>query len=331
VPWLDKKEGFETISRLGKAQTPFLFIISYEQNQILAQPLEGLDKDIYYQLESHQNYTRESHHKKYSLLKYPLDFMSYKNALNTVLEQISLGNTYLLNLTFKTAIETNASLKEIFMRANAKYKLYYKDEFICFSPECFVTIEGDTIATYPMKGTIDANSPEAKLSILNDPKEMAEHIMIVDLMRNDLGMIGSKVKVEAFRYVEKIEAGEKELLQVSSKITAILDNEWREDIGKLLESILPAGSITGTPKQSTIDIIASVEKSPRGFYTGIFGLFDGASLYSSVIIRFISKEKEKLYYQSGGGITIDSDAKSEYEELINKVYLPFKSDEDKIT
>jgi len=331
MPWLDKKEGFETISSLGKTRTPFLFIVSYEQNQILAQPLDSLDKEIYYQIKNYHNYRKETVQKHCTLCTFPLDFLTYKHALDRVLEQISLGNTYLLNLTFKTAIQSNASLKEIFMKAHSKYKLYYKDEFICFSPECFVNIEGRTIATYPMKGTIDANTPKAKLRILADQKELAEHIMIVDLMRNDLAMIGSNVKVEKFRYVEKIEAGKKELLQVSSKITATLDGKWRDTIGELLAKILPAGSITGTPKKRTVSIINAIEISPRGFYTGIFGLFDGNSLYSSVMIRFISKEKEKLYYQSGGGITIDSHAKSEYEELINKVYLPFKSDEAKIT
>jgi len=168
-----------------------------------------------------------------------------------------------------------------------------------------------------------ANLPGAKERIMTDAKEMAEHVMIVDLMRNDLGIIGKDVKVEKFRYVEKIKAGEKELFQVSSKITATLPKEWENDIGTLLSQILPAGSITGTPKKSTVNIINRVEDFNRGFYTGVFGVFDGRSLRSGVMIRFIEKEDEKLYYKSGGGITIDSNAKSEYEELIDKIYLPF--------
>ncbi len=173
-----------------------------------------------------------------------------------------------------------------------------------------------------MKGTINAHLPDAKESILADKKEMAEHVMIVDLMRNDLGIIGSDIKVEKFRYVEKIKAGEKELLQVSSKITATLPCDWKENIGTLLRQILPAGSISGTPKKSTLNIINRVENFDRGFYTGVFGVFDGESLRSGVMIRFIEKENDKLFYKSGGGITIDSDAKSEYEELIDKIYLP---------
>jgi len=147
--------------------------------------------------------------------------------------------------------------------------------------------------------------------------------MIVDLMRNDLGIIGSNVKVENFRYVEKIKAGKKELLQVSSKITAKLPMHWQNNIGTLLSQLLPAGSITGTPKKSTVNIINEVENFERDFYTGVFGVFDGESLRSGVMIRFIEKMNDQLSYKSGGGITIDSDAKSEYEELIDKIYLPF--------
>lgn len=322
--WENQKEGFETINSLGQNRTPFLFIISYDKNKIFAKALDTLDDDIYYKLADWRNYPVKKRTKDVTFSKSPVAFSIYKKALNELLEEIRSGNTYLLNLTFKTPIETNLTLKEIFTYAKAKFKLYYKDEFICFSPERFVEMQDDSIATYPMKGTIDANLPNAKERILADEKEMAEHVMIVDLMRNDLGIIGSDVKVEKFRYVEKIKAGKKELLQVSSKINAKLPNKWENNIGTLLSQLLPAGSITGTPKKSTVQIINNVEDFDRGFYTGVFGIFDGTSLRSGVMIRFIEKEKDgKLFYKSGGGITIDSDAKSEYEELIDKIYLPF--------
>jgi para-aminobenzoate synthetase component 1 len=321
--WLTKEEGFKEIDALGRSRTPFLFIISYDRNRIFAQPLDALDDEIYYKLETWRNYPVQKKEKPLHFSKYPVNFIDYKKALDAVLEEIRSGNTYLLNLTFKTPIETNYSLKEIFTYARAKFKLYFKNQFTCFSPERFVEIEGDTIATFPMKGTIDANIPDAKASILANEKEVAEHVMIVDLMRNDLGIIGSNVNVEKFRYIEKIKAGTKELLQVSSKITATLPADWRDHIGTLLSGILPAGSITGTPKKSTIEIIERIEDFDRGFYTGVFGIFDGVSLRSAVMIRFIEQEEGKLYYKSGGGITIDSDAKSEYEELVDKIYLPF--------
>jgi len=322
MSWLSKEKGFEEIDKLSRERTPFLFITSFEQDKIFAKPLDKLDNDIFYKLEDWRNYPVKKRTKDFTFSKSPVDFNTYKKALNEVLEEIRSGNTYLLNLTFKTPIESSFSLKEIFTYSRAKFKLYFKDEFICFSPERFVEIEENTIATYPMKGTIDAHLSHAEETILKDKKEMAEHVMIVDLMRNDLGIIGSDVKVEKFRYTEKIKAGEKELLQVSSKITATLPTDWKDNVGTLLNQILPAGSISGTPKKSTVNIIKHVENFDRGFYTGVFGVFDGESLRSAVMIRFIEKENDTLFYKSGGGITIDSDARSEYEELIDKIYLP---------
>lgn len=322
MTWLSKENGFEQINTLAKQRTPFLFITSFDGEKIFAQPLDDLDDDIFYKLEDWRNYPVKKRTKDFTASKSPVEFNTYKKALDNVLEEIRSGNTYLLNLTFRTPIETNLTLKEVFTYAKAKFKLYFRGEFICFSPERFVEIEENTIATYPMKGTIDAHLPDAKETILADQKEMAEHVMIVDLMRNDLGIIGSDVKVEKFRYVETIKAGEKELLQVSSKITATLPTDWKDNLGTLLSQILPAGSISGTPKKSTVNIIKHVENFDRGFYTGVFGVFDGESLRSGVMIRFIENENGQFFYKSGGGITIDSDAKSEYEELIDKIYLP---------
>jgi len=312
----------QQISELASKREPFLFILSYDLKKKFIQKLDELDDNILFKIGNQRNYPQTPIEKEYYLKKSPLDFKVYQQSLEKVLEEIRSGNTYLLNLTFRTPIETNLSLKEIFTYAKAKYKLYFKDEFICFSPEKFIEIVGNQIATYPMKGTIEASIPNAREKILSNEKEMAEHVMIVDLMRNDLGMVAKSVKVEKFRYVEKIKAGNKELLQVSSKITATLPKNWHEHLSDILQQLLPAGSITGTPKKSTVNIINNIENYERGFYTGVFGIFDGKNLYSAVMIRFIEKKDNKLYYKSGGGITIDSNAKMEYEELIDKIYLP---------
>ncbi len=313
----------ERMNKLGQKREPFLFVLSYDLKEKFVQPLASLDDDILFKIGNQRNYVQTPLKKSYFLEKNSLSFEEYKKALEKVLEEIREGNTYLLNLTFKTPIQSNLSLKEIFTYARAKYKLYFRDKFICFSPEKFIEIEENTISTYPMKGTIEASIPNAKEKILANEKEMAEHVMIVDLMRNDLGIVAKKIKVEQFRYVDKIKAGDKELLQVSSKISAQLPHDWRTNIGSLFERLLPAGSITGTPKISTVNIIDKIENYKRGFYTGVFGIFDGENLYSAVMIRFIEKKGNKLFYKSGGGITIDSDAKSEYKELIEKIYLPF--------
>ena len=312
----------DKLTQLARQREPFLFIISYDTQQNYIKPLKDLDDDVYFKIGGECNYPQASINKPYFLKKYPLPFTLYQKALNEVFKEIRSGNTYLLNLTFQTPIETNLSLQEIFTYAKAKYKLYFKDQFICFSPEKFIEIEGDTISTYPMKGTIEASIPNAKEIILANQKELAEHVMIVDLMRNDLGIVSSNVEVEKFRYIDKIQAGNKELLQISSKVKAQLPHNWRDNLGDILQKLLPAGSISGTPKHSTINIINRIEDYERGFYTGVFGLFDGKNLYSAVMIRFIEKKQGKLYYKSGGGITLESDARSEYQELIDKIYLP---------
>jgi len=112
-------------------------------------------------------------------------------------------------------------------------------------------------------------------------------------------------------------------LQVSSKIEAKLSNKWHEHLAIILDKLTPAGSISGTPKKKTLEIIDSVEPTKRGLYTGIFGIYDGNSLKSAVMIRAISKEHNNLFYYSGGGITLDSNPELEYQELVDKIYLPF--------
>jgi para-aminobenzoate synthetase component 1 len=173
-----------------------------------------------------------------------------------------------------------------------------------------------------MKGTIDAAFPEAENIILNDPKETAEHNTIVDLIRNDLSMVATDVSVDRFRYTEKIITHEKVLLQVSSEISGKLPPDYQANLGTLFRKILPAGSVSGAPKQKTLEIIREAEIYSRGFYTGVFGYFDGSMLDSGVMIRFIQKVNEKLNFCSGGGITVKSNSQTEYNELIDKVYVP---------
>jgi len=296
-----------------------LFIIDFDKNIFI----EEIDsKDILFSFENIKNYTLKKIDKKIKLKKHPISFERYKIAFDKVINEIKNGNTYLLNLTFPTKIETNLNLEEIFHYANAKFKLKYKN-FVCFSPERFIKIENNKIYTYPMKGTIDANIPNAKEKILNNQKELAEHTMVVDLLRNDLGMIASNIRVTQFRYIDKIKAGDKKLLQVSSEIVGDMPNNWIQNWQDILLKLLPAGSITGTPKKMTTKIIKETENYNRGFYTGIFGIIDEEKgfLDSAVMIRYIEENDNNLIYKSGGGITLDSDLESEYKEMIDKVYI----------
>ena len=314
----------EKLNKFGSSKEPFLFVLSYDLSKFYIQKLSNLPKNIKYQFDTK---TKSFSKKNSNLEKFPMSFCEYKKKFDILQEERKKGNTYLLNLTCKTKIKSDLSLDEIYENTQARFKLRFKNEnenFVCFSPERFVEIKKNKISTYPMKGTIDAKIPNAQTRILGDIKEMAEHTMVVDLLRNDLGIVGSKVRVEKFRYVENINAGNKKLLQVSSKISANLESNWNERIGDILTSILPAGSITGTPKKKTVEILKNIENYDRDFYTGIFGIFDGENLDSSVMIRFIEiNENGEMFYKSGGGITLDSNVELEYQELLDKIYLPF--------
>ena len=314
----------EKLNKFGSSKEPFLFVLSYDLSKFYIQKLSLLHSSIKFEFDSKdiKNTKQEA-----ILEKFPISFEQYKTKFDLLQEEIKNGNTYLCNLTAKTKIETSISLDEIYNLVQSKFKLRFQndgDDFVCFSPERFVEIKENKIFTYPMKGTIDASISNAKNIILNDVKEMAEHTMVVDLLRNDLGIIANNVRVDKFRYIDTINAGNKKLLQVSSQISANLQNNWNEKIGDILTSLLPAGSITGTPKKKTVEILEKLEDYNRDFYTGIFGIFDGEKLDSSVMIRFIEIDKNKnMFYKSGGGITCDSNVLNEYQELLDKIYLPF--------
>jgi para-aminobenzoate synthetase component 1 len=313
--------SFTYVNELAKQRKPFLFLSDFLAKKIEVYPLENLQEySIKYSIGKNLQTTQKK--KLYNIRKKPLSFTLYKKKFDKVIEYIKSGESYLLNLTQPTPVELNLSLTEVFDRTQAEYKLLYKDKFVCFSPEKFIKIKDGYIDTFPMKGTIDASIEDAKEKILADTKEMAEHIMVVDLLRNDLSIVAKKVNVKKFRYVTKLSTNEKDLLQVSSHINGYLGDDWHERLGDILSSILPAGSISGTPKKRTIEIIQEIEGYERDFFSGVFGVYDGTSFDSGVMIRFIEKEKGNFIYKSGGGITLDSNARDEYEELLSKIYLP---------
>ena len=249
---------------------------------------------------------------------------NYAGGFHHVQENIIAGNSYLANYTRNTRIETGYTLAELYRYAKAKYKIRYKDEFVCFSPETFVEIIGEEISTQPMKGTIPADAPDAANSLLNNPKERAEHYTVVDLLRNDLSMVSAGVTVTDFQRLDRITARGKDLLGMSSRIAGTLRPEYRGKIGSIMQCLLPAGSILGAPKKKTMEIVTAAEGYRRGFYTGVCGFFDGTRLDSFVLIRFIEKDAAgQLWFKSGGGITHQSDVEAEYQEMLDKIYVPF--------
>ncbi len=319
------KSYITLMNEYGKSKTPFLFVIDFLGENSVVIPIEEAEKNnILYYINGKTNYKRQNFEtKELSLKTTPIEFDKYKKQFNIIHEGIMRGDSFLTNFTCVTKIESNYTLKDFFYKAKAKYKIFFKDQFIVFSPETFIKIKKNKIYAYPMKGTIDASIINAKKKILANEKEKAEHYTIVDLIRNDISKIATNVKVKKFRYIDKLTTSNGELLQVSSKIKGTLPENYTNHLGDYFNSLLPAGSICGAPKKKTLELINSAEDYNRGYYTGIFGYFNGENLDSGVMIRFIEKTKEgNLIYKSGGGITNLSDAKEEYNELLKKIYVP---------
>jgi para-aminobenzoate synthetase component 1 len=313
----------DRMNTLGACGEPFLFIIDSAIERPEIHKLNEIPPGIKFSTPlTSASLQDQIYSKTFSLKKKPVSFDRYNEAFSHAMENIRHGNTYLLNLTFPSEIETDLSLDEIYRISIAKYKLLYHNKFVVFSPEIFVRIRDGKISSFPMKGTIDASVPYCEDILMNDEKEIAEHNTIIDLIRNDLSIVADDVKVVRYRYIDRIRTSEKELLQVSSEITGDLGEGYEKHLGDIITGMLPAGSVTGAPKRETVKIIKECEQYDRGWYTGVFGVFDGRQLDSGVMIRFIERDKDGLIYKSGGGITYQSDPVKEYEELISKIYVP---------
>lgn len=314
----------EKMNRLTTQHEPFLFVLDFDLHVPLVLTLAEAEKSgILFEVNGQRNFKPiELAEKEVHFEKHPVSFSTYRKGFDNVMRHIRHGNSFLTNLTFPTTVEINLTFEEIFHRSAAPYKLLLPGKCVVFSPEIFIKITDGKISSYPMKGTIDAAIPDAANKILNDRKETAEHNTIVDLIRNDLSMVAKNVHVSRFRYIDEVKTHEKTLLQISSEITGTLPANYRSNIGTIIATLLPAGSVSGAPKQKTVEIIKESEIDQRGYYTGVFGLFDGQNLDSAVMIRYIAQENDRMVFRSGGGITVFSEPEKEYQEMIDKVYVP---------
>ena len=313
------------ISEFAKNGEEFFFVVDFlGKNAEIYTPKEAANNNIYYNFKGKTNYqVLEQSFKKKSFDFFPVSYEQYLKGFNVVQTALERGDTYLLNYTCSTPIQTEYSLTELYEYSKAPFKLLYKDKFVVSSPERFIKISKQQIETRPMKGTIDASVIDAEQVLLSNEKELFEHNTIVDLLRNDLNIVAKNVRVDNFRYIDRIKTNRGELLQVSSKIVGDLPIDYKSKMGDIIVSLLPAGSVSGAPKKKTLEVICDAENYNRGFYTGVFGYFDGKDLDVAVSIRFIEKVADNLFYKSGGGITALSDAKEEYNEMLDKIYVPF--------
>jgi para-aminobenzoate synthetase component 1 len=315
---------FQKMDELSEKKEPYFFLINFLMDEVRIFTIEELKKKILLIDFPNVTNTIKEHQPipEFKWKSFPETLETYQKGFEIVQENLRKGNSYLTNFTAKTEIETDLTLEDIFQFSKAKYKLLVPDEFVFFSPETFVEIVDNKIFTHPMKGTIDAEIDNAENILKNDPKEKAEHYTVVDLLRNDLSMVADNVQVKEFQRIDYIKTKQKNLLAMSSEIEGEIKPEFKNKIGTILKKLLPAGSILGAPKPKTLEIILEAEQYDRGFYTGIAGYFDGENLDSCVMIRFIEKKNDKLFFKSGGGITHHSDLISEYEEMKNKIYVP---------
>jgi para-aminobenzoate synthetase component 1 len=325
-----RAEAIQQINQWGAARRPFLFLSDFLGERTLLFPLDEIDSgQLLYSFSGKGNSfsAKKRPVPAFTFGKKPVAFSTYQTAFNQVKTAIQAGDSFLLNLAFPTPIQSNLDLKDIFLHSQARYRLWLKDQFTFFSPEPFVRIKDGQIATFPMKGTIAADLPNAAEQLLQNSKEQAEHATIVDLLRNDLSRIARQVRVKRYRYLEEVVTNQGRILQTSSHIQGQLGDNYLNQLGDLLYTLLPAGSISGAPKKRTLEVIQAAEICKRDFYTGVCGVFDGQQVDSGVMIRFIESSSEGLVFKSGGGITFQSDAWQEYQEMIQKVYLPFAHQE----
>ncbi|NJC24560.1 aminodeoxychorismate synthase component I [Neolewinella antarctica] len=250
---------------------------------------------------------------------------AFRTAFDTVQAGLQRGDSFLTNLTFPVPVQLNCGLEDVYHYAQAKYRILVPNNFVCFSPETFVTISSTGhIESRPMKGTT-VNTQAGRHQLLRSSKEIAEHATIVDLIRNDLSIVASKVRVTDYRYFHEISTSRRGLVQTSSNVGGQLAPDWRERMGDILRQLLPAGSISGAPKTATLDIIRAAEGQARGYYCGIAGHFDGEQLDTCVLIRLIEERAPGIhYFRSGGGITARSRWEDELHELKSKVRIPLR-------
>lgn len=322
IPWMSFAQVCSTMDEMGNSQNSFVFFVDYKAKfGWIGTPAEAQALGVKYDIGSSTQVSKAN--KTPIFNKTPISESCYFEKFNQVQKSIRRGDSFLINLTAPTQIESNMSLEDIYGIAQARYKLLVPQFFTVFSPECFIQIEGNKIKSFPMKGTLAVAQNPSPDNLMNDVKEQAEHATIVDLIRNDLSQVAFPIQVEKYKYIDQVKTHEGDLWQMSSLISGELLDEFKGQFGKILAQLLPAGSISGAPKSATLKIIDEVEAYSRGFYTGIMGLFDGHLFDSGVMIRYIEIKENEMIYKSGGGITVFSDPIKEYQELIQKVYLPF--------
>jgi anthranilate synthase component I len=252
----------------------------------------------------------------------------YEQAVRDAKVYIKNGDAFQIVLSQRFSCETNASPITIYRALRAlnpspyMFLLYFNEELslVGASPEMMVRFEEGVASVRPIAGTRKRGATEAEdqtlaADLLQDPKEIAEHVMLVDLGRNDLGRVCEygTVKVPSMMFIERYS----HVMHIVSHVEGRLRKEM--NAFDLLRATFPAGTLSGAPKVRAMEIIEQLEGTRRGTYGGAVGYFsfDG-SMDMCITIRSMLMRGKQVYVQAGAGLVADSDPASEYQECINK-------------
>lgn len=299
--------------------------------------LDKLTNDLYYfyydknRLEDIKKIIQKPLKKSGLKVKFLRDTLSkekHKAIVNKVREEIIAGNTFQCEIGFKSEFEIQGDYLEIYRRLrkiNPSPFMYYlkfgSQIIIGASPELLLRLKDKGMETFPLAGTIrrgktDREDAQLARKLLNDPKEIAEHNMLVDLARNDLGRMAKfgTVKVRSLMDIKKFS----HVQHISSEITGIIKNN--EDMFSALIANFPMGTVTGTPKIETMKIIDRNEPSARGPYGGALGHFGfNGDCTFALPLRSLFISNKYAYTQTSSGIVYDSSAKKEFDEIQRKL------------
>lgn len=257
-------------------------------------------------------------------------------AVKKVQDYISAGDVFQVNLTVRQSrklaippIEVYRELRRLNPSPYMGYMHTPEFQIVSGSPELLIRKDGEIVSTRPIAGTRprgvdDAEDLRLANELIDNEKEQAEHIMLVDLERNDLGKVceyGS-VKVDELMTVEKYS----HVMHIVSHVSGKLADE--KSAYDLIEAVFPGGTITGAPKVRTLEIIEELEPVKRGLYTGSLGWIGfNNDLHLNIVIRTMLVKAGICHVQAGAGIVIDSDPKAEYEESLKKAAALWKAKE----
>jgi anthranilate synthase component 1 len=252
----------------------------------------------------------------------------HHEAVNEIIEEIKKGNTFQCQVGIKRLFEIEGdtlllyeSLREINPSPHMYYLKFKEKIIIGASPELLLNLHDGIMETYPLAGTIKrGKSAEEDMGLaqtmLTDPKELAEHRMLVDLHRNDLGKVSriGTVKISALMEVKRYS----HVQHISSEVVGVISP--KEDAFTALAAVFPAGTLSGTPKIESMKIIERLENNPRGPYGGAIGYFGfNGDCKMAIPIRSLFISDGEGYAQASGGIVWDSTPEGEYMEIQNKL------------